>query len=70
VESKESVLGDVLGLGTVAEDPGGNADHPRVFRPEQPVEGAVGRGGGRGGDGHAPDGLSIHIHKAPPRLIL
>ncbi len=70
MERKEGVLGHVLGPGAIAEDASGNPDHLAVFGAKDAIKRPVsGRGGGGRGT-HAPDSLSIHIHTAPPLLIL
>src|SRR5450631_982249 len=70
VKGEEGVLGDVLSLAAITEDARGDADHSGVFSAKDAIERLVGDLGDGGGDGHAPDGLSIHTCTAPPTPIL
>jgi hypothetical protein len=65
VQGEERVLGDVFSAIAVAENARGDPDHSGVFGPKDAIERLVGGGGDGGGDGHAPDGLSIHTDTAP-----
>jgi hypothetical protein len=70
VKGEEGVLGDVLRLAAITQDASRDPDHSGVFSAKDAIERLVGGLGDGGGDGHAPNGLSIHTCTAPPTPIL